>query len=437
MADEKNKMIISFKIQNLKNIINKKKIQNLKKKIVIPKKNNNLIPRRNINNILKQRNIKNNIFIPRRNVKNNIFIQRKNTIKTRIDIRKCLQKPNTHKHNIEKQNKDKSNIEKSNIEKSNIEKSNIEKSNITKLNIEKHNIPKLNIEKPNIRKLNIEKLNAEKPNAEKPNVHKPNIQKPIIQKPNIYNQNVSKSNIEKPNIEKPNIPKSNIPKPNIKKLKSNLLNLNLINKNITTDNLFPFIEKVIYINLEERVDRKKKLLEQLKRFPDNKIIRFNAIKEIPGYIGCTKSHIAALEIAIENNWSNCLIVEDDMIWSNFHRGYKHLENLIKSPYDVISLGSTSARYDKETFKLIKGKTTTAYLVNNHYYSILLENFKEGLEKLYENNNNDNYSKYALDEYWGILQKEDNWYVVSPALTIQSAGFSNIQNRKVNYESWFN
>ena len=428
MVDEKNKIMISCRMQNLKNIINKKKIQNLRKKLVIPKKNNLLIPRRNIKNNIMSRNVKNNIFTPR-NVKNNIFIPRKNTIKIRMDIRKSLQKPNKPKQNIEK-----SNLEKSNIEKSNLEKSNIEKSIIRKQNIEKQNIPKLNIEKPNIRKLNIEKLNAEKPNAEKPNVEKPNVRKPNIQTPNIRNPNIDNQNVGKPNIAKSNIPKPNVHKPNIEKLKLNKLNFNLINKNITRDNLFPFIEKVIYINLEERVDRKKKLLEQLKRFPDNKIIRFNAIKEIPGYIGCTKSHIAALEIAIENNWSNCLIVEDDMIWSNFYTGYKQLENLIKSPYDVISLGSTSARYDKQTFKLIKGKTTTAYLVNNHYYSTLLENFKEGLEKLYAN---DNYGNYALDEYWGVLQKNDNWYVVTPALSIQSAGFSNIQNRKVNYERWFN
>jgi len=339
-------------------------------------------------NIIKsRRNLRKNILIPRRNLRKNISIPIRNIHKIKMNIQNLKSKP---------------------------------KSNIIKTK-----------PKPNIQKL-----------IQKP---KPKVNKQIIkQNKQIIKQNkqIIKQNKQ---IVRPNIPKvkenKQIVRPNKQNVKKNIPNSNYIKSNLLqsvnkvkiTDKLFPFIEKVIYINLEERKDRKKVLLEQLIHFPDDKIIRFNAIKETPGYIGCTKSHIAALEMAIENNWSNCLIVEDDMIWSNFNRGYRILENLVKSPYDVISLGSTSAKFNKDTYKLIKGKTTTCYLVNNHYYSTLLQNFKEGLQNL---NNGGSYCEYALDEYWELLQKTDNWYLVTPALTIQSAGFSDIENKRVNYEKWF-
>ena len=40
-------------------------------------------------------------------------------------------------------------------------------------------------------------------------------------------------------------------------------------------------------------------------------------------------------------------------------------------------------------------------------------------------------KYCIDQYWNLLQKKDNWYIVFPALFIQAPGFSNIQKKHVN------
>jgi len=201
-----------------------------------------------------------------------------------------------------------------------------------------------------------------------------------------------------------------------------------------TNNSFNFIDKVIYINLEERVDRKESITKQLKYFPDDKVIRFNAIKESPGYLGCSKSHIGALEMAIQNNWKNVLIVEDDMVWKNFDKGYNLLEKLVKNPYDVILLGAPNPEHNKDTLKLIKGQTCTAYLVNKHYYQILLNNFKEGLNNLITTHI---YDKYAIDQYWKNLQNIHTWYVVEPPLCIQKEDYSNIHNMIVNYENQFN
>jgi glycosyl transferase family 25 len=198
--------------------------------------------------------------------------------------------------------------------------------------------------------------------------------------------------------------------------------------------MFEFIEKVVFINLESRTDRKEKIESELsKYFSQEKVIRFNAIRDDQGAIGCTKSHIAVLEMATQQNWKNVLIVEDDVIWSNnFEKVYPLLFMLSKRRFDVITLGTCFTSYT-ENYKLLSGQTTTAYLVNCDYYSKLLENFKEGLELLITTNIQE---KYAIDQHWKLLQKTDDWYCVVPSIMVQAPSFSDIGNSFANYDEFF-
>ena len=197
--------------------------------------------------------------------------------------------------------------------------------------------------------------------------------------------------------------------------------------------MFKFIDKVVYINLEHRTDRKEQIESELhKYFPSEKIQRFNAIKHQHGGIGCTQSHIAILEMAIKENWNNVLIVEDDAMWSNFDKGYSLLEQLIQKPYDIITLGITHATYTPE-LKLLSGQTTTAYIVQQHYYETLLQNFKEGLQAFLSTGD---YRSYAIDQYWKRLQQKDNWYCVIPSLMVQRPSYSDIERRHTNYSNEF-
>jgi glycosyl transferase family 25 len=198
--------------------------------------------------------------------------------------------------------------------------------------------------------------------------------------------------------------------------------------------MFKEIEKVVYINLEERVDRKQNIeKELLQYFPAEKIQRFNAIKyESHGGIGCTKSHIAVLEMAIQERWKNVLIVEDDAIWANFHDSYIHYKEQIKKQYDVILLSGGDIKYTSD-YKIISAQTTTSYIVANHYYERLLNNFKESFNGFISTYN---YPKYALDQYWKILQKTDNWYCVVPCIMVQMPGYSDIEKKYSDYTSMF-
>lgn len=55
---------------------------------------------------------------------------------------------------------------------------------------------------------------------------------------------------------------------------------------------------------------------------------------------------------------------------------------------------------------------------------MLENYKEGLQRLQET--------YALDQYLGRLHASGNWYIVLPMLAVQRPGYSDIEKRHVSY-----
>jgi len=196
--------------------------------------------------------------------------------------------------------------------------------------------------------------------------------------------------------------------------------------------MLEFVEKIVYINLEHRTDRKAQIEEVLKDVLD-KVIRFNAIKESHGGIGCTKSHIAVLEMAIKEGWKNYLVVEDDAIWNRFEVGYPILEKLAQNSYDVIVLGAVVQSMDGNSYKLYSGHTTTSYMVHSKYYSTLLKNFKEGLDGFLTTGH---YHNYAIDQYWKRIQPSHDWYCVAPSLMIQREGFSDIENRVLNNGLYF-
>ena len=95
-------------------------------------------------------------------------------------------------------------------------------------------------------------------------------------------------------------------------------------------------------------------------------------------------------------------------------------------------GSVGAQYFSN-FKVISAQSGNAYLVNKHYYPKLLNNFKEGLEKL---ETTWNYHLYALDQYWKNIQKTDNWYCIVPSIMIQRPSYSDIEGGVIDYKRYF-
>lgn len=206
---------------------------------------------------------------------------------------------------------------------------------------------------------------------------------------------------------------------------------------MNTLNSIKDIQHCYYINLEHRTDRKEHVENQLNYFSLNPK-RFNAIKLKNGAIGCSLSHIKLLEYAKENNFEHILIVEDDILFLNpdlfLQQFNKFLSN--NNNFDVLLLAGNNMppfKYIDDTcIKVTRCQTTTAYLVKNHYYDTLINNFREGLHKLIIQPSLHNF--YAIDKYWFHLQEKDNWFLIIPLSITQKPSYSDIEKRFTNYNN---
>jgi hypothetical protein len=205
-------------------------------------------------------------------------------------------------------------------------------------------------------------------------------------------------------------------------------------------------DAVLYINLENREDRKKQILEELQKLsvPTNKIRKISGV-HIPknGHKGCIQSHILALQMAQMNNWKLTTIIEDDaelkITPTEFNNRLNNaLEELNTRDWDVLLLSAINKQIDEETSKQLKhvdklkhATTSTMYIIKQHYVNKLLKLFEHCNtmmipEKWGETNGHE---PYALDQKWNELIKKDNWYALKGDNVItQRASKSSINNR---------
>ena len=214
-----------------------------------------------------------------------------------------------------------------------------------------------------------------------------------------------------------------------------------------------------YINLLEREDRNKFILDQFKT--NDKIIhRIDAIKNSDGATGCGLSHIKALKegkkFAIENNLEYIVIIEDDFKLIN---DLKTTNNLLKDiinysdiDWDVLVLtcgcflnneNKICVRNEKNDYllKVINCSTTAGYIIKIDYVDKLVNNFQEAIELRIKHNVNKNTNdsheinnfNTSIDQYWKKLQKIDNWYVPQKYIATQRKDYSNIEDKLMEYK----
>ena len=203
------------------------------------------------------------------------------------------------------------------------------------------------------------------------------------------------------------------------------------------------IDKVLYINLEHRKDRKESVEKELKKigFSEDKIERIDAVKTNPGWIGCGMSHLKALDNAIKNNYDTVMIVEDDIIFNKNIDSDKFtnlVQNLYKdfSDFDICSL--TCSIYQKKVIKLnsylskaINVKTVTGIIVRKKFYQTLYDKFSECVEKLQKR---EPYCHWAIDVKWADLQGQNSkFYIFDPVIAKQSSGYSDIVKKDIAYK----
>lgn len=206
--------------------------------------------------------------------------------------------------------------------------------------------------------------------------------------------------------------------------------------------------KGIYINLESRKDRRDHFESEVKRHPFFAgIERMNAVENRDGAIGCGLSHIKALQL--DSDGPYIAIIEDDFMildeknMADFVEAFEKIKDIddwkviVLTPRGITmsdqnEMGSNEML--KNGFKRIKeNQTTTGYIVKKEMIPILRDNIREAI--LLQVKGEDKIVS-SIDQFWKRLQIEYPFYYYSGIFAGQLPGWSNIENRFVDYNDRF-
>lgn len=192
-----------------------------------------------------------------------------------------------------------------------------------------------------------------------------------------------------------------------------------------------------FINLEESKDRLKKMTKMLKKidYPEDRIVRINAIKKDDGSLGCGLSHIEALKKGLETDEEFFIILEDDFKF--IPKKKRDILGLIKKGLEapnwnmiLLACNGDGQKHSKYLKNNIDCQTTSGYIIKKSYVPILLKRWEDSM-KLKMNSNTINkdsgiYKHTCIDYSWKQFQDE-TWFITNPILGCQRAGFSTIEN----------
>lgn len=223
----------------------------------------------------------------------------------------------------------------------------------------------------------------------------------------------------------------------------------------STTTMVDYVDVVYYINLDNRKDRNDEFLAEMEKvgFPKEKIVRISAVlKKERGHLGCSLSHIETLTKFIASEYQNCIVFEDDFEFTQDNDKINEaFQNLADNNVDFDVCMLSGNVYNTEPVaeypflkKATQVLTTSGYMLSKKFAPTLLENFKEGAQKLDKSYDERidikktdptqyNYSgEYALDQYWVSLQEPNNWYIFEPKLGNQRQSYSDIMEGNVMY-----
>ncbi len=196
-----------------------------------------------------------------------------------------------------------------------------------------------------------------------------------------------------------------------------------------------YIMNVFYINLDSRTDRKQLVENELNEL-EWKYERFPAIEKEDGRLGCSMSHLRVLMMAKERNLDYVVILEDDIHFQKPRFFNEHFKKAITHDFDVLLIAGNirppiTPTDNPNLFRVQKSYTTTGYIVKNHYYDKLIQNYKMGILQLMKNP--EQMGRYEIDVFWDTLQQKDNWFIIMPRTVTQLVDYSDILKKNVNYD----
>ena len=203
-------------------------------------------------------------------------------------------------------------------------------------------------------------------------------------------------------------------------------------------NLSKYFDKIYVINLDRRRDRYESFQAEMAKYGIENVERFSAIdgttimaNNVPllaGELGVLESHLKIVKKCKEEGLNNVLIMEDDVLFSNEILKLDEYMALVPKDWEFLYFGGNHVYGQPPTLindKIIKLNYTVALhcvAINGSIFEVI----EAILSK----------RKKQVDAYYAELHNTFNAYGFYPNMAKQTVGFSDIQNRNVDYSNFF-
>ena len=192
--------------------------------------------------------------------------------------------------------------------------------------------------------------------------------------------------------------------------------------------------KIVYINLEHRLDRKRHIESEFRRLCLLGFERFCAVSDQNGALGCAFSHAQVLKDNTLAKEQLLMICEDDC---QFIVDRPKIDELIEeffqdSRLDILCLAYNAENGIKISQSLMVTSNTatmSCYVVKAHSLGNVLASIESSIAHLSAGNPS---HLFAIDQTWKQLQQTQLFAIPSERAAIQLPSFSDIENEYSNY-----
>lgn len=199
--------------------------------------------------------------------------------------------------------------------------------------------------------------------------------------------------------------------------------------------------KIVCINLERRPNRFIKAKEVLdsvgiefERYEgiDGLTLDLSDIKHnselLKGELGILETHIKIITEAKRDNIDSILILEDDIVFTDKFISLEESLTHVPTNWDMIyfggnhRFGQTPKKINDKIVKVNKTMGLHCVAIKNTMFDTILAMVSQ--------------RKKSIDVYYSELHQLNNVYCFFPSIALQDVGYSDIQDKFVNYNRYF-
>ena len=193
--------------------------------------------------------------------------------------------------------------------------------------------------------------------------------------------------------------------------------------------------EIFYINLDERIDRKRQIEKEFSRLSIRDYSRIRATMDANGRLGCAISHLEALQTAKNSNSELVMICEDDC---QFIASRLEIEGILggfsnNDSADVLCLAYLTMDTTKpisRSFSITRNtQTMSCYVLKSHMINPMIEVATESVRRCALDPTD---YDAAIDQTWKKLQSKYNFVIPFKRFAIQKSSYSNITQTKARY-----